>query len=127
MPNEKLIQVTEKDRYGGEDLQITTEMVGIAFEEMVQRFYHPFDRQYALQKWVEDNNPFIDHYVAGCAPIMNEAYKTYLVSKCLNLYRASDYSLDDYTEDEQGMWYLVWKATKDIEIEDVPVEILEVA
>tara|TARA_S200000501_G_scaffold25091_1_gene21817 strand:- start:3383 stop:3760 length:378 start_codon:yes stop_codon:yes gene_type:complete len=122
MPLEKLIQVSEKDRYGGKDLQITTEMVEIAFEEMCQRFYFPYKRQDALQEWVDENNPLIDHYIASCSPIMNEAYNAYLVSKCLNLYRASDYSLDDYTEDEQGMWYLVWKATKDIEISGIPIE-----
>ena len=122
MPIEKLIQVSEKDNYGGEDLQITTEMVEIAFEEMCQRFYFPYKRQDALQEWVDENNPLIDHYIASCSPIMNEAYNAYLVSKCLNLYRASDYSLDDYSEDEQGMWYLVWRATKDIEISGIPVE-----
>ena len=109
MTSEKLVKING-------DLTITEKMVVTAFEEMLDRWYMPFENRDTLHEWVNEYCPHSASDECG-SPTLCIGYGAYLTFKCLNLYRNNDYECmgDEFTNAERGMWYLIWNATKDLE------------
>ncbi len=98
------------------EIEVTGEMFEHAYEEMTQRFRFIKGGEDALHKYVFENTNAIKCDHTGTPKEWN-AYAPYLVLKMLNMHELDTY---DFTETEMDLWWLLWKNTKDIEINGVP-------
>jgi len=97
------------------DIEVTGEMFEHAYEEMIQRFRFKEGGEEALQQYVFVNYDAIKCDHTGTPKEMN-AYVPYLVSKMLSMYELDTL---DFTQTEMDLWWVLWKNTKDIEINGV--------
>tara|TARA_E500000331_G_scaffold264196_1_gene255271 strand:- start:481 stop:888 length:408 start_codon:yes stop_codon:yes gene_type:complete len=101
--------------------KVTEDMFWHALNEMAQRFKFAKGGEDALHQYVNDN-PAVIHCDRCDTPKENVAYKSYLVPKMLNMSILDQWHRKSFTKTEMCLWWVLWKNTKDIEINGVPVD-----
>ena len=86
---------------------------------MPQRFKFVKGGEDALHQYVNDN-PAVIHCDRCDTPKETVAYKSYLVSKMLNMSILDEWYRKSFTKTEMCLWWVLWKNTKDIEINGIP-------